>query len=107
MPNLTLTFANPLPTNLAVTDEAWYLDISAGTEIQLGEVTSISGQTIIINLIVGATIPAAEDFIFYVKNPIGHVGQLKGYYADTQFRNNSTNYAEIFSVGSEVFESSK
>ena len=107
MPNLTLTFTNQLPTNLSTTDTAWYLDISAGVEIQLGEVTNISGTTIIISLIPGATIPDAEDFIFYVKNPIAHIGQLKGYYAEAQFRNNSTSYAELFSVGTEIFESSK
>lgn len=107
MANLTLTFPNQLPVNLSITDIAWYLDISAGVEVKLGEVINISGTTIIISLIPGATIPETEDFIFYIKNPLGHIGQLKGYYADTQFRNNSTNYAEIFSVGSEVFESSK
>jgi len=107
MANLTLTFSNQLPVNLSTTDIAWYLDISAGTEVELGEIINISGTTITISLIPGATIPETEDFIFYIKNLLGHIGQLKGYYADTQFRNNSTNYAEIFSVGSEVFESSK
>ena len=107
MANLTLTFPNQLPVNLSTTDIAWYLDISNGTEVELGEIINISGTTITISLIPGATIPETEDFIFYIKNSLGHIGQLKGYYADTQFRNNSTNYAEIFSVGSEVFESSK
>lgn len=107
MANLTLTFPNPLPTTLAITDEAWYLDVSSGQEVRLGNVTSISGNTIVIELLVGATIPGQSDFIFYIKNPLGHLGQLKGYFAETQFRNNSQKYAEIFSVGSEVFESSK
>lgn len=107
MPNLTVTFNNPLPTNLAVTDEAWFLDISAGEEIRLGTVTNISGNTITISLIPGASIPALEDFIFYVKNPIAHIGQLKGYFAEAQFINNDSTYSEMFSVGSEIFESSK
>lgn len=107
MPNLTVTFNNPLPTNLAITDEAWFLDVSAGEEIRLGTVTNISNSTVVISLIPGATIPSTEDFIFYIKNPIAHVGQLKGYFAEAQFINNDTTYAEIFSVGSEIFESSK
>jgi hypothetical protein len=45
--------------------------------------------------------------MFYVKNPIGYLGQLKGYYAEAQFRNNSPEDSELFSVGAEVFESSK
>ena len=32
---------------------------------------------------------------------------ITGYYADVEMRNDSQEYAEIFSVGSEIFESSK
>ena len=32
---------------------------------------------------------------------------LAGYYAEVEFVNDSTEYAEIFSVGSEIVESSK
>jgi hypothetical protein len=32
---------------------------------------------------------------------------LLGYYADVEFSNNATTKAELFSVGSEAFESSK
>jgi hypothetical protein len=32
---------------------------------------------------------------------------LKGYFAEAQFINTQTKYAELFSVGAEVFESSK
>jgi len=42
-----------------------------------------------------------------VQNPIGVVSSLKGYYAEAQFVNESTEYAELFSVGTEIFESSK
>lgn len=107
MANITLTFVNPLPATLATGDIAWYLDISAGTEVKMGPVTSISGLTIVINAAVGVSPPSSGDFIFYVKDPIGKVGQLKGYYAEIQFRNNTTKYAELFSVGTEIFESSK
>ena len=34
-------------------------------------------------------------------------GDIKGYYMEVQFVNNSTDKAELFSVGSEVTESSK
>jgi hypothetical protein len=56
---------------------------------------------------VGVVPPTATDFIFYVQNPIGVVSSLKGYYAEAQFVNESTEYAELFSVGTEIFESSK
>ena len=73
----------------------------------MGPITSINGLTIIINAAIGVQPPTANDFVFYVKDPIGKVGQLKGYYAEIQFRNNTTKYAELFSVGTEIFESSK
>lgn len=73
----------------------------------MGPITSINGLTLVINAVVGAKPPSTSDFVFYVKNPAGHVGQLKGYYAEIQFKNNTTKYAELFSVGTEVFESSK
>jgi hypothetical protein len=107
MPDITLTFSNPLPVNIQTGDIAWYVDISEGTEIQMGPITSINGTTIIIDAAAGVAPPVAQDFVFYVKDPIGHVGQLKGYYAEIQFRNNTTKYAELFSVGTEIFESSK
>jgi len=107
MPNITLTFANPLPVTVQVGDIAWYLDISAATEIEMGPITSINGLIIIVDAAVGVSPPSTGDFVFYVKDPVGKVGQLKGYYAELQFRNSTTKYAELFSVGTEIFESSK
>lgn len=108
MPNLTLTFNNPLPVTLQVGDEAWFLDVDTGQEIKLGTVTDITDSVLTIDIVTGATLPdAGVDFVFFKKDARAHVGQLKGYYAEAQFRNNTTAYAELFSVGSEVFESSK
>lgn len=107
MPDITLTFGNPLPVTVQTGDIAWYLDVSAATEVQMGAITSINGTTIVVNADAGVQPPETEDFVFYVKDPVGKVGQLKGYYAEIQFRNNTTKYAELFSVGMEVFESSK
>ena len=109
MANITLTFTNALPEGIQVGDIAWYLDASTNLEVQMGPITSItiSPITIVINAPAGVIPPVAADFIFYVKNPIGVVSSLKGYYAEAQFVNESTKYAELFSVGTEIFESSK
>ena len=104
---LTLTFENPLPVTLQTGDEAWYLDISTGSEVKLGTITNINNLVLTINIIIGSTPPQTSDFIFFKKDTRARLGQLKGYYAEAQFRNNTTAYAELFSVGSEVFESSK
>ena len=111
MANITLTFNNALPEGIQVGDIAYYLDISTQTEIKMGPITSITNGpptwTVIVNEATGVSAPALEDFVYYAKDPIASVGQLKGYYAEIQFINNTTNYAELYSVGTEVFESSK
>lgn len=113
MANITLEFSNPLPEGIQVTDIAWYLDVDANppVEVEMGPITSITQGpptwTVIVNADVGVVPPDAADFIFYEKNPITYIGSLKGYYAEVQFINNATDYAELYSVGAEVFESSK
>ena len=112
MANITITFTNPLPDGIQVGDIAWYLDVDAvpaPTEVEIGPITAITSNpiTISINAAAGVQPPSVSDFVFYVKNPMTTVSSLKGYYAEAQFRNNSPAYGELFSVGSEVFVSSK
>jgi geranylgeranyl diphosphate synthase type II len=45
--------------------------------------------------------------ILFSKTASVNTSGLKGYYAEMQFKNDSSNYAELFLVGSEIFESSK
>lgn len=109
MANITVTFSNPLPEGIQLGDIAWYLSAITNVEIEMGPITAITSNptTITINAAAGVVPPAVSDFVFYVKSPIATVSSLKGYYAEAQFRNNSPAYGELFSVGSEIFESSK
>jgi hypothetical protein len=109
MANITLTFSNPLPEGIQVGDIAWYLNTTTNVEVEMGPIISITNNPvgIVIDAPAGVAPPTQSDFIFYAENPIGYLGQLKGYYAEAQFRNSSTSYAELFSIGSEIFESSK
>jgi len=50
---------------------------------------------------------SVDDFVFFAKNNVANVSSLLGHYAGAIFENNSTSKTEIFSVGSEVTESSK
>lgn len=56
---------------------------------------------------VWATLNIGSDYIMFQKNRSAGVSGVLGYYAEMEFRNNSTKKAELFAVGSEVFESSK
>mgnify|MGYP003630037168 FL=1 len=107
MANITITFTNPLPTGIQAGDIAWYLNITTGSEIKMGPISSITNGVMIVNAEAGVQPPSSSDFIFYVKDPIASVSSLKGYFAEAQFINKSVEYVELYSVGSEVFESSK
>ena len=51
--------------------------------------------------------PTQGDFISFAKDKKINTSSLLGYYASINFVNNSTDKIELFSVGSEVVESSK
>ena len=52
-------------------------------------------------------LPFGTDYFFFVKdNNVNDSGVL-GYYSQVKIENDSTTKAELFSVGAEVFESSK
>ena len=106
---ITLQFTNPLSTGIQVGDIAWYKDVSANMEVRMGPIVSITQfpTAIVVDVPAGTPAPATEDFIFFAVDPIAKVSSLKGYFAEAQFVNRYTKYAELFAVGAEVFESSK
>jgi len=46
-------------------------------------------------------------FIFFSKDNKANLSSILGYYADIQFKNDSKEYAEVYSVGVDMFNSSK
>ena len=74
----------------------------------LGEIVSISGSNIIVQYDDAiATPPAVGAYISFAKDKRVNTTSLVGYYANVNFVNNSTKKVELFSVGSEISESSK
>lgn len=55
----------------------------------------------------GTPLPESGDFLLFSKDNIVNENGLLGYYMSVKIENNSDEYAELFSVGAEVFESSK
>jgi hypothetical protein len=51
--------------------------------------------------------PGESDFLFFSKDNKANSNGLLGYYALAKMENNSTTDAELFSVATEFFESSK
>ena len=50
---------------------------------------------------------AVGDYCMFIKNQVVNMNGLSGYYADVMFENNSNKKVELFSVSSEISESSK
>lgn len=55
----------------------------------------------------GIPFPSPTDYIMFSKSSNVNVASLIGYYAEVSFINNSHEYAELYSVSSQVSENSK
>ena len=55
----------------------------------------------------GQTILDTNSFLMFSKNNKANIGGLKGYYAQVNLTNNSDEKIELYSVGSEIVQSSK
>ena len=123
---ITLKFEKPFNHSLQKGDTIWYTDTSSagGYSVatkdsvnKLGTVEEISNQyrnhkiKVSKYALQGQTtinpILNANAFIMFSKDNRANLTSLIGYYADVKFENNSKEKAELFTVGSEIVESSK
>lgn len=113
MATITLTFANEVNKSLQVGGNADARDsvfTKQSNEVYyVGDVTSISNdrKTITIDVDGESVFPTTSDYVFFVKKADVCNAKLTGYYADVKMKNDSTEKAELFAVGSEVALSSK
>lgn len=70
----------------------------------IGKISAIGKNFIIVPTNPGIT---ADDFIMFSKNKAVNNSSLLGYYAEVKLSNDSTDKVELFSIGSEVTQSSK
>ena len=108
MDEITLTFPQPLNVSVQVGDTAYYTNDINGVEIALiGLIIAVNANTIVANIDPYQIRPTLTSFILFSKTANVNTSGLKGYYAEAQIKNDTTEYAELFLVGSEIFESSK
>jgi hypothetical protein len=100
-----LNFSIQLNTSLQVGDVIYYLDDS-GNPIKYGTCTGITDFAITVDVEDGVSNPDENNYIFFGKDNEINLSGLTGYYAEVNMLNNSTGYAELFSVNSEIFISS-
>ena len=104
---ITLNFPQPLNTSVQVGDTAYYTNDVNGTDIKLiGAITTVGSNFITVEISTSQIRPTVTSFILFSKPASVNSSALKGYYAEMQFKNDSTDYSELFLVGSEIFESS-
>tara|TARA_R100000808_G_scaffold12724_2_gene31515 strand:- start:1907 stop:2293 length:387 start_codon:yes stop_codon:yes gene_type:complete len=124
---LTLNFNFPLNESLQVGDFVFYVPTTpVGTVntfdvgqlpnvVRLGQVNQIlpfNQTTQTYDIVVwydnvNVQQPGANDYIMFAKDKVINTTSLIGYYAEVKFVNDSKEEAELFSIGSEINESSK
>ena len=114
MPTVDLIFPNDINVSVQIGDIIYYtpttvtgIHDTAGTVIELGNVISISGNTIVVNYQTGTVLPIASDFIMFAKDRSANMSSLLGYFAEFRIVNNSKDEAEMYSISVDVTESSK
>ena len=118
----TLSFSHSINISVQVGDFIYYTPLitvgsvspiekdqsGLGGVIQLGPIFNLTETTVTVMVDdANIALPLPSDFIMFGKDKTVNTSSLIGYYADVKFINNSTEEVELFSVGSEVFESSK
>ena len=108
MDSITLAFPQSLNVSMQIGDTAYYTNDPNGRDIvQIGVITSISASSIDVDIPSNVVRPLLTSFILFSKTNSANQGSLKGYYLEVTFANDSDKTAELFSAGSEIFESSK
>ena len=125
---LTLSFNNTINESAQIGDIVYFTPVAAtggstsfdvsntSSVLELGKITEIINpnlydgvySSIVLLCDLYATNPVSGgDFIMFGKDKTINTTSLLGYYAEVNFVNNSDKKIELYSVGSEVSESSK
>jgi len=80
-------------------------DISFNSSYVVGVLSSFTGSTITIDNVINS--PSVDDFIMFSKDKNANNTSLIGYYAEVKLKNNRTDAADLFSLSSEITQSSK
>jgi len=121
MPSVTLDFSIQINESVQIGDTLYYANTQdealqngedqafSNTIVEIGVITAINYVTGVItaNISNSTALPTTSSFILFGKDNRVNMTSLLGYYAEVEFSNNSVDKAELFSVGSEIFESSK
>tara|TARA_R100001440_G_scaffold46079_1_gene65830 strand:- start:105 stop:464 length:360 start_codon:yes stop_codon:yes gene_type:complete len=77
------------------------------TPLLVGTVLVINKSSIEVDTSNSSVAPTQGDFLMFQKNKTANNASVLGYYAEFKLKNNSTDYAELFAISSDVAPSSK
>tara|TARA_R100001510_G_C7587256_1_gene158125 strand:- start:30 stop:416 length:387 start_codon:yes stop_codon:yes gene_type:complete len=128
MANKNITIGNTtLNDSVSIEDKAYYASITEvndslgnkafdklGTIIEIGNIKAINKTTGVITIDTATAATPITDsrnivntFMLFSKNNAVETSGLKGYYATVKMKNTSTVQSELYSISSEIQESSK
>jgi len=122
--NLTFTFDEKINISAQVGDNVYAVNKAQITETGdfkqadlsvckfVGVITSVQNtdttkRIIVFQDLTSGYIPQSGEFMMFSKNKQVNTSGISGYYAEVEFKNDSTTKAELFSVGSQASLSSK
>jgi len=128
MASITITIGSSLNKSLSVNDIAYYAHLNAAAGgfqsnsadqnetgfKRLGVVSVINNSTntitinpLEINVTENELLPTNKTMLLFSKDNKVNTSGLSGYFASVKMSNNSTTSSELFSLGSEIAQSSK
>jgi hypothetical protein len=122
MAKVTLTFDAPLNASCQVGDTAHVIrqrhseggfSVNTTDIVEIGQIRQINNRDSSTPVIICESSMAGDingesaEFILFSKDNKANLSSILGYYAEVKLVNNSTTQAELFSVGMDMFESSK
>ena len=81
-----------------------FVEVANGSAPAGWTAADIETGTVTVN---GVTVPIAPPLFMFRKNAQANVSTLLGYFANIRITHNDNDRAELYSVGSEIFSSSK
>lgn len=118
MPAITvMTFTSLLNVSCQVGDTAYYVptstsggfNVNSSAVVEIGIITDITGLVVTVGNSLVNSVPVGA-FILFSKDNKANMNFALGYYAEVKLKNSNnlrTEHNELFSVGVDMFESSK
>jgi hypothetical protein len=98
-----LNFTFTISSMISVGDKVY--KIVGGSPTVVGLITSISGSQIIVDADASGIIPVAGDYLFCVKDNKAESYGTTGYFLKYTLSNTSSNFVELYGIGSSLFKS--